>query len=446
MTELAVTLVCGGCGWQAADDDPFPFTCGGARPGDDTDHVLVRTLDASRVTFPNDAHPNPFVAYRTLIRSYHLARAHGMQDDEYVRLVRDADDAVARVDGKGFLRTPLRRYNELDRRLGFRSGGGVWVKDETPNVSGSHKGRHLMGVLLHLKVVERLGLGGREAPRLAIASCGNAALAAAVIAAAGGLSLLVFVPEDAESSVMTRLRELGAQISVCPREAGVPGDPTVARLSQAIADGALPFTCQGNRNGLAVEGGHTLGWEMAATLAEEQMRPDRLFVQVGGGALAGACAGSLAEARALGVLASEPALHVVQTRGAFPLPRAFRALQERGGASALAYAATHRSEFMWPWEQPPASAADGILDDETYDWLAVVRRMFETGGDAHVVDEELLMEANDLAFETTGIEVDPTGSAGLAGLLAARASGGVDPDETVLVIFTGVRRPGLALA
>jgi phosphate-selective porin len=32
--------------------------------------------------------------------------------------------------------------------------GALWVKDETHNVAGSHKARHLMGLLLYLAVVE----------------------------------------------------------------------------------------------------------------------------------------------------------------------------------------------------------------------------------------------------------------------------------------------------
>ena len=32
---------------------------------------------------------------------------------------------------------------------------GVRVKDETGNVSGSHKARHLMGILIYLEVLER---------------------------------------------------------------------------------------------------------------------------------------------------------------------------------------------------------------------------------------------------------------------------------------------------
>ena len=83
----------------------------------------------------------------------------------------------------------------------------------------------------------------------------------------------MFVPEDAEPAVLERLGSLDARITVCERHSGSHGDPTVERLRQAIADGALPFTCQGDLNGLAIEGGHTLGWEIAAAGAEH--RPHR---------------------------------------------------------------------------------------------------------------------------------------------------------------------------
>ncbi len=95
---------------------------------------------------------------------------------------------------------------------------------------------------------------------------------------------------------------------------------------------------------------------------------------------------------------------------------------------------------MWPWEHEPHSVAHGILDDETYDWLAVVDAMLTTGGTALVVGESTLERANALAREATGIAVDPTGSSGLAGLLALREAGGVGDDERVALLFTGVSR------
>jgi len=320
----------------------------------------------------------------------------------------------------------------------------VWVKDETGNVSGSHKARPLFGVLVHLEVAERLGLADPSArPELAIASCGNAALAAAVVAAAGGRALRVFVPVNADPVVLARLEELGAQVVACPRPRRVSGDPTYARLLEAVDRGALPFTCQGNLNGLAVEGGETLGYEIASDLAGTGTTVDRVVVQVGGGALASACIQALSEAVELGALSASPRIDTVQTAGAWPLRRAFDRVvtrMESEGPSAIRYAASHRSEFMWPWEQEPHSIAHGILDDETYDWLAVVRGMLATGGAPLVVDEHTLARANVLSREATTVEVDPTGSAGLAGLLALRDAGGVADDERVALLFTGVVR------
>ncbi len=94
---------------------------------------------------------------------------------------------------------------------------------------------------------------------------------------------------------------------------------------------------------------------------------------------------------------------------------------------------------MWPWETEPASIAHGILDDETYDWLAVVRAMLVTGGRAVVVDEPALVAANALACGATGIDADETGTAGVAGLLALAAQGILEPDETIAVVLSGVR-------
>ena len=236
-------------------------------------------------------------------------------------------------------------------------------------------------------------------------------------------------------------------MTVCPREPGLPGDPTYHRLRRALAEGALPFTCQGHENGLAIESGFTLGYEMAQALLGGPPL-DHLVIQVGGGALASACIEALGEAALLGLLARVPRYHAVQTRGAWPLPRAFERVAARlpAGAelpqvrAALSYAATHRSEFMWPWEQEPASIAHGILDDETYDWLAVVEGMLVSGGGPVVVSEDLLAQANALAVDATHIDVDPTGSSGLAGLLALRDQGAIGDHEVVGVLLTGIRR------
>jgi len=430
----ASILVCAGCGWTAPPPEEmlYPFRCPKAGRGD-IDHVVTRKLDSFRVEFQKGDDPNPFIRHRELLHSWHVMRRRGQSDEAYVDLVRRLDVDVALVDGHGFRTTPFGPQAALGERLGLE----VWVKDETGNVAGSHKARHLLGILLYLNVVER-----REHPPLAIASCGNAAIAAAVLAKAAERPLKVFVPTDAEAPVLERLQSLGAEIQACPREAGVAGDPCVHAFHAALQAGALPFCCQGSENGLTIEGGETLGYEMITQLAGADL--DHLVIQVGGGALASAVIQALRYAHRAGVLPQLPALHTVQTRGAWPLKRAWDAIQERlktlGELDALERATRHRSEFMWPWEETPHSIAHGILDDETYDWLAIVKGMLASKGVPVVVDEDELKGANALARETTGINVDHTGSAGLAGLMQLRKDGVIRPGQRAAVIFSGVRR------
>ena len=470
MTALPSSLVCAGCGASPDPGDPYPFRCSGR--GDDVDHVVTRVLDlhaagaaaqvagvAAQVAGASlHDEPRPFVRYRSLLHSAHRAASAGIDDDRFVSLVADLDRRVEAVDGNGFRVTPLRRDGVISDSLGFSGAGGVWVKDETANVAGSHKGRHLFGVLLHF-AVSRIAATGSTRPDdrpLAIASCGNAALAAATLAAAAQWPLRVFVPAEADEWVVAQLHRLGATVVVCRRQPGVHGDPTVARLLAELDAGCLPFTCQGNFNGLAIEGGETLGWELAEQLAPLDRPVDHLVVQVGGGALASSCAQGLAEARALGMLASVPRLHAVQTAGAHPLERAFHAVRrdlgveaESGGAGAgcrgadraVAAAVRHRSDYMWPWESEPHSVATGILDDETYDWAAVVAAMLRTGGRPLVADEARLVQAHALGRHA-GYPVSPTGTAGLAGVLELLGAGVVGADERVVVLFTGASHPG----
>jgi len=434
-TPPALRLECAGCGWTAPDAEilRYPFRCPNAGT-DDVDHVVTRRLEPANVAAIESDDPNPFVRHRALCTAWHTARALGMSDDAYVDLVRTLNDKVAAVDGRGFHATPFSPATTLGQRLGLE----IWVKDETGSVSGSHKGRHLMGILLYLAVVER-----RERPPLAIASCGNAALAAAVLARAVERALKVFVPPHAEAAVLETLHALGADVVPCPRVPGRPGDPCMHGFHDAVRAGALPFCVQGNENGLTIEGGETLVEEMLASGAPSF---DHVVVQVGGGALASACMQAFARAAGDGRLSRMPRIHTVQTEGAWPLRRAWGLWQEHRrhtGMSrddALRYASAHRSEFMWPWPEEPQSIAEGILDDETYDWLAVVRGMAESDGVPVVADEATLREARDLACTHTGIPVSHTGAAGLAGVIRLQRDGVINAGERVAVIFSGVER------
>ena len=470
-TSLPLSLVCGGCGVEAPPT--APFRCGAARPGDDIDHLLTRVIDIAQVRFPRTAGeaPNPFLRYRSLTLAWHLARAHGWSDAQLVDTIAALDEQVAAIEGHGFTVTPLRPLPVLRKAIG--GPAELLAKDETGNVSGSHKARHLFGVMLYLRVAEALDLMPANRP-LAISSCGNAALAAAVVAAAARRPLDVFIPTWAEAPVVEQLRSLGARIQPCPRRADTPGDPCTHAFRGAVAAGAIPFSCQGSDNGLAIEGGMTLGYELVAALATDP--PDRIFIQVGGGALASAVIQAWREAKAWGLVRTLPRFHAVQTSNTAPLARAYRRLLTRiaselpahalevdhprdslaardaraqllrhtrhrpAVAAALHHAATHRSLYMWPWEREPESIAHGILDDETYDWMEILRGMLTTGGFPIEVDEELLRESRALVRRHSRVVADATGSSGLAGLIQLQRAGVLRPEERALVLLTGIDR------
>ncbi|MCB0999204.1 MAG: PLP-dependent lyase/thiolase [Acidimicrobiales bacterium] len=425
---------CAVCGRTVDIAEPFSWRCPGA-VGDDRHHALELVQSISPLRSTGDT--NPFLGFRRYLAVDAFMGAHGLTDVAREALIAGLDAQVAAVEGTGFVTTPFFRADELSAALGFTPDGGVWVKDETHNVGGSHKARHLFTILVHLVAAEQMGVapwasaGAAARPSLAIASCGNAALAAATLAAAVAWPIRVFVPPSANLHVTKRLGELGAEIVVCPRQAGdPPGDPCVHRFREAVAAGAVPFGVQGPENAWCLDGGRTIGWELAVAMDDIDASPfDRLFVQVGGGAFAACVAAGLAEG-------GRPVrLHAVQTEHCAPLERAW---QRSFGVGGPAGAAAHWDECMWPWEHVGASAADGILDDETYDWIPIVRAMAATGGAPVVVSEAQVLEANDLLRASTSIDASATGTAGLAGLLAVRDQ--LDPGERVVVIASGVRR------
>lgn len=460
----AVRLVCEGCGASPPPlaATPYPFRCARAWH-DAVDHVVAPHLDPSRAAWPTEEDDRPFVKYRRLLHAHAAALSLGLGDTGYLAIVDRLDSSLIRVDGRSFRTTPLGRSRPLEEALGL--GGELWIKNDTVNVSGSHKGRHLFGVLLHLEIVRAAGLEPSPPPPLAIASCGNAALAAAVCARAADRALAVMVPPDAHPRVLDRLRALGADVRIHPRAQGELGDPTVAAFRRAVAAGALPFACQGTECGLTLDGGKTMGFELAAS----GVPFDRLFVQIGGGALASSVARALADARALGAIPRVPRLMAVQTSSVAPLARAYfhvvgavqarcpeRPLPREAG-DALADAlrspeilpvatglldevARDRAAWLPPWDDPQPSLAHGILDDETYDALAILRAMLTSGGSPIVVSEDAIAEAETLGSSATGIDVDATGTSGLAGLLTWSRAFAAPPNERIALLFTGARR------
>jgi threonine synthase len=413
-----------------------------------------------------------------------------LRHDGYLRVLAPISERLQRLEGRSFEVTPLTAESRLASALGRT--GRLWVKDETGNVSGSHKGRHLMATLLYLEALRELK-GEAARKTLAIYSCGNAALGAAAVARAGGYELHTFVPEDVDPAVAAMLAERGALVEKISRASTGEGDPCYLAFQAALQqNGWLPFACAGNDNWSNIEGGATLGWEMVMQLGDRSERIDSLVIQVGGGALARSVAQAFEEALQLGFIKALPRIHVCQPEGGFPFVRAYLlALAEiafrcgldfdwtydRGAdpkaqlqltttfarcrpdqiSAAAAYAkrgfetapvqallndmVRRPDRFMWPWDgAAPHSLAHGILDDVTYDWYFLLRAVLRSGGRAEILSEGTIRDAYEKAYLYTGIPVCPTGASGLAGLIHLQASGAIAPGEAVGLFFTGFDR------
>lgn len=296
--------------------------------------------------------------------------------------------------------------------------------------------------------------------RLAVASCGNAGLAAATIAAAVNWPIDVCIPPDASPAIVEKLQQLNANILVCSRDAASvstsfgevslagAADPCVALFLNLVKDhGSIPFSVQGSECGLAAEGGQTLAWEIleAAQRQGQELDFERVFAQVGGGAMGAGLAQGFAR-----VLSGEvgevveglkmdkaPEFMYVQVEGNAPLHRAYDKMKKENCNPTVAK--LRKREFMFAWENP-ASIASGILDDETYDWVQLVEAMHRNGGDVVLVNDDAVIKAKEVAEQTFKVHACHTGSAGLAGLMCTSEQRPPSSSRPSIAILTGLDR------
>jgi len=485
MDNQIPTLFCPACNreYDLADGH---FACPAA--GDGREHVLDKQLkklpdpQVIRERFKSGETAS-FALFREFLGSHALAG-----DEAWTAIHGRVQSALENHEGRGFRITPLKSEEKLAKALGL---AGVFAKHETGNVTGSHKGRHLMGTLLYMLALEQRT--GKPSPGLAVYSCGNAALAAAAVARAGNRTLRAFVPDDVNPVVESMLNERGADVNKLCRTPGQEGDPCYLAFADAITRrGLVPFSCSGGDNWSNIEGGETLGLEAVLQLAELGARVDHAVVQVGGGALGRSLVKALREAKAAGLLGSLPRIHACQPAGGFPFVRAYllalAEISRRAGldfsldyrrdasasgelakiiqsqdndagrvAEAALFAREHfqgpevqstladmvarRGRYMWAWDGgAPESLAHGILDDETYDWFHLLEGLLMTGGRAVVLSEEVIAKAASTVRGHASASVCHTGTAGTAGLMELQRLGAVASGEQALVLFTGTRR------
>jgi len=307
-------------------------------------------------------------------------------------------DFDARIDlGEGG--TPLIRA----QRLG-PEGVEVLIKEEGGNPSGSFKAR---GLSLAVNRARELGAPGVQLP-----SAGNAAIALATYAAAGGLPCRVAMPEDTPPVIFERCHQLGAEIHSVPGTLVEAG----ARLAE-LDDGFWMLSTL--KEPYRVEGKKTMGLELAEQL--NWRLPDWILYPTGGGTGIIGMQKAFDELEALGLIGSErPKFAVVQMAGCAPIVRAFDRDQ------------THAQ----PWENPDTRVWGLRVPQAVGDFL-ILDALRESGGQAVAVAEDRVGDMIDRASRLEGLSVGPEGAACLLALGDLRATGHIAEGQRVVVFQTG---------
>jgi threonine synthase len=401
-------------------------------------HVLIPIFKPRRKRIiKTDLESIPFILFDNFISSNYLL---GKKD--YKEIVRNVDIGLKKLGMPPFHITPLTNSKELENKLGL-SSHTLFIKDETENVTNSHKARHGMANLLYIEALRRIKKE-KEKKQLAIYSCGNAALGAAAIAASLGYKLFTFVPETISKEVEKLLIYYGTSVIKIPREQAGGGDPCYNRFQEAITKlGMLPCSCSGPDNWPNIEGGATIFYEMATQIKKEfSGELDTIFVQVGGGALTSAVVYGFNMLKKSGLIKRAPRLICVQTKSCYPLKLAFdkvMALKNNLSIERLMVkVGKEGKKYMKAWDRNvPESLAEGILDDTTYDWLNVIESVIDTEGDVVVVAEKEVEKAYEMV-KSLGMNVSATGTAGLAGLLKYIKENKPKKGEKIGLLFTGI--------
>jgi threonine synthase len=315
--------------------------------------------------------------------------------------------------------TPLIRSQRLAEVLGVRN---LYIKDETRNPTWSFKDRPMtVGVS---KAKEQ------GANTLASASSGNAAAALAAYCARAGFMCFCFVPDIAPMGKIAQLLLYGAKV-VRLRGLHKGDDPTVRLLREACSTyGWTPCPSFGPFNPYQAEGPKTLAYEVIEQL--DWRVPDIAYVQVGAGGLLGGQWRGFTDFMTLGLIEKQPRMVAVQASGCAPLVQAFE---------------TNQDIFnIIPWDSPH-SVAEGLCDPFPWDGDLALLAIRESKGTAIAVNDEKILHAQELLAKYEGIFAEPSGVAGLAGLIDRIESGDQDPSESILIEATGggLKDPDIAI-
>lgn len=305
--------------------------------------------------------------------------------------------------------TPLIKATRLGEELGLKN---FYIKDETRNPTGSFKDRCMS---VSVSIAKYFGF-----KNAVTASSGNAAASLAAYGAKAGINVYAFVPHFAPYGKIAQLLFYGARVFKV--EWVEAEDPTVKMMLLVYEKyGFYTSPSFGPFNPYQVEGAKTISMEIVEQLGYRV--PDQVFVPVGAGSLLTGVYKGFKDFNETGLINGYPRLVAVQPQGNYPLVRAWMEKQD--------------PLHIKPWEKPPETIATGLEDTYPWDGDAALRAIYGTKGYGVVVSDDEIVKAMKLLASLEGVFAEPSGAAGLAGLVKAVEERQVDRDETVVVLVTG---------
>jgi threonine synthase len=312
------------------------------------------------------------------------------------------DDLAKRIDlGEGG--TPLLRVERLAAQLGLRE---VWLKDEGRNPTGSFKARGMAVAVTRAKA-----LGVKE---FVVPTAGNAGGAAAAYAARAGMSIHVYMPQDAPPANIDECLAVGADVHLID---GLIND--AGRVAAADAKEHGWFDLATLKEPYRVEGKKTMGYEIAQDL--QWTLPDVIVYPTGGGTGLIGIWKAFEEMEALGWIGSQrPRLVAVQAIGCRPIVTAFE-----------------RDQLACELHQHAQTIAAGLRVPKPLGDRMMLRAIRASHGTALAVSDEAIVKMTTTAQRVEGVSVAYEGAATLVAARELLDRGWLEPHEKIICLNTG---------
>ena len=308
--------------------------------------------------------------------------------------------------------TPLYPANRLGKLAGMNK---LYLKDDSLNPSASLKDRASAIAIARAREV--------GAAVVSVASTGNAGSSLACMAAATGMTAVVFVPASAPPAKLTQMLAFGARVLAVN---GTYDD--AYDLCLTASDEFGWFNRSTGYNAFTREGKKTCAYEIWLDL--DRRVPDRVVVSTGDGNTLSAIWKGWCDLKAVGLIDRLPRIDCVQSQASAAICNTIRQLRCSDETAV-------NGSTISVQEVKASTVADSISVDRPRDGLAAVQAVIQSGGEAVTVTDEDILAAIPEMAGASGVFAEPAAAAPWAGVRQMIRKGRIHPGECVVCIISG---------